>query len=443
MPFRSRMAVAVGRAASAASRLLGRGAGGMIGGEIALKLSPTVLTDLARSRQCVIVSGTNGKSTTTRMVRTALETAGTVASNTNGDNLPSGVLTALMTDPTSSRAALEVDEMHVPALAEALNPAAFVLLNLSRDQLDRVGEIGSVEKRLRQAVEACPNAVVVANCDDPLIASAAWDCPNVVWVAAGASWGQDSVAFPRGGRVIHEDEGWVVKSEAAAVGAGTGSEDKETGRTYRRPTPHWWLEDIDVAPQGECAARATLCGPDSLRVSLGVALPGRVNLGNAAQAVAAAVSLGCDVHEALRAVGTVREVAGRYSVHDVDGRLARIMLAKNPAGWQEAMTMIDPQVTQVVVGVNGQVPDGVDLSWLWDVDFELLASVPDRRVVACGERGADLAVRLEYAGVHCDLVDTPSRALERCDRGKVEMLLNYTSLRDFKRILDEREGKNR
>ncbi|QWW19333.1 DUF1727 domain-containing protein [Schaalia sp. 19OD2882] len=453
MPLRSRLAVAAGRTAAAASRALGRGSGGMIGGEVAMKVSPAVLADLAQGRRCVIVSGTNGKSTTTRMVRTALGAAGQVASNTNGDNLPSGVLTALMAHPHARMASLEVDEMHVPIVAADVRPAVFVLLNLSRDQLDRVGEIGSVEKRLRRAVTENPGSVVVANCDDPLIASAAWDAPGVVWVAAGASWGQDSVAFPRGGQVAQGPDGWFVRhghgasgtEEGGATtdegGAGVGDGDPRPAATHRRPEPHWWLEDVNLTPQGAPGPTATLRGPDGVSVPLALSLPGRVNLGNAAQAVAAAVALGIDPADAARAVGTVSEVAGRYSVHDVEGRKARIMLAKNPAGWQEAMTMLDPAVSQVVVGVNGQVPDGTDLSWLWDVDFELLGGVPGRRIVACGERGADLAVRLEYAGIHCDLVDLPMDALAALEPGKVEMLLNYTSLRDFKKILDQRQAK--
>ena len=180
----------------------------MIGGEVALRISPQFLAELAAPFSSVIVTGTNGKSTTTRMVRAALESAGPVASNINGDNMTSGVITALMQGKNATRAALEVDEMHVPAVAADVHPDVFVYLNLSRDQLDRVGEIGSVEKRLREGASAHPNAVVVANCDDPLIVSAAADNPNVVWVAAGAGWGGDSAAYPRGGRVVRSGDDW-------------------------------------------------------------------------------------------------------------------------------------------------------------------------------------------------------------------------------------------
>ena len=414
LSVRSRLATAAGGAARFASRALGRGSGGMIGGEVALRISPKLLEELAAPFSSVIVTGTNGKSTTTRMVRAALESAGSVASNINGDNMTSGVLTALMQGKKATRAALEVDEMHVPGVAADVDPSVFVYLNLSRDQLDRVGEIGTVERRLRDGASAHPDAVVVANCDDPLIVSAAADNPNVVWVAAGGGWGGDSAAYPRGGRVVRSGENWHL------IPAFDGEELPELSS---RPQPQWWLEDVELAPEGP---RATLRGPDGVSVPLELKLPGRANLGNAAQAAAAAVS-------------SVTEVAGRYSVHNVNGRRARLMLAKNPAGWQEAMTMIDPRVEQVVIGVNGQVPDGQDLSWLWDVDFSAVKQ-PGRRVVACGERGADLAVRLEYAGVHCDLVPLPMDALAACEPGRVEMLLNYTAMRDFKVLLDRKEG---
>ena len=249
-----------------------------------------------------------------------------------------------------------------------------------------------------------------------------------MWVAAGAGWGGDSAAYPRGGRVVRNGEDWHL------IPAFDG---EELPDLVSRPTPHWWLSDVELAPEGP---RALLHGPGDVAVPLDLKLPGRANLGNAAQAVAAAVAMGIDPAAAAAAVSSVTEVAGRYSVHDVNGRKARLMLAKNPAGWQEAMTMVDPRVDQVVIGVNGQVPDGQDLSWLWDVDFSGV-NRPGRRVIACGERGADLAVRLEYEGVHCDLVALPMDALALCEPGRVEVLLNYTAMRDFKIVLDRKEGK--
>ena len=161
-------------------------------------------------------------------------------------------------------------------------------------------------------------------------------------------------------------------------------------------------------------------------------LPGTVNRGNATQAVAAAVTLGADPVAAVAAVSAVDEVAGRYRTVRVGNHTVRVLLAKNPAGWQEALSMVDRDAAGVVIAVNGQVPDGEDLSWLWDVRFEHFDTVA---VVAAGERGTDLAVRLGYAGVEHTLVHDTLNAIASCPPGHVEVLANYTAFLQLNRRL--------
>lgn len=379
----------------------------MIGGLVAMTLDRSILRQLGVGRRTVIITGTNGKSTTTRMTAAALSTLGAVATNAEGANMDAGLVAALAAHRRAGLAALEVDEMHVPHVSDAVEPTALVLLNLSRDQLDRVGEINVIERTLRSGLARHPNAVVVANCDDVLMTSAAYDSPNVVWVAAGGSWANDSVSCPRSGEVIVREEGhWY-----------------STGADFKRPDPQWWFDD------------QTLFGPDGLAVPMRLALPGTVNRGNAAQAVAAAVALGADPAKAVAAVCMVDEVAGRYRTVRVGTHDARILLAKNPAGWQEALSMVDKHADGVVIAVNGQVPDGEDLSWLWDVRFEHFEQT---RVVAAGERGTDLAVRLGYAGVEHTLVHDTVAAIESCPPGRVEVVANYTAFLQLNRRLTRR-----
>lgn len=373
----------------------------MIGGLIALKVDPTLMTQLGRGKRTVLVTGTNGKSTTTRMTAAALATVGHVATQADGANMDAGIVAALSVNVDAELAAIEVDELHTPHVADALDPVAIVLLNLSRDQLDRVGEINMIERRLRAGLAAHPDAVIVANCDDVLVTSAAYDSPNVVWVAAGSGWANDATSCPRTGEPIawDADGNW-----------------RSTGSDFARPTPDWWLDDEN------------LYGPDGLVLPMTLALPGRANRGNAAQAVAAAVALGADPEAAVAAAAGVREIAGRYAAVQVGPHSLRMLLAKNPAGWQEALSMIDPTVDGLVIAVNGQVPDGEDLSWLWDVRFEHFEGV---KVVASGERATDLAVRLTYAGVEHTLEPNPLRAIASCPEGRVEVLANYTAFRDL------------
>ena len=140
---------------------------------------------------------------------------------------------------------------------------------------------------------------------------------------------------------------------------------------------------------------------------------------------------------AVAAVSLVDEVAGRYRTVQVGGHTARVLLAKNPAGWQEALSMIDQDADGLVIAVNGQVPDGEDLSWLWDVRFEAFETM---KVVAAGERAADLSVRLLYAGAQHITIDDPMKAIASCPPGRVEVLANYTAFRDLGVALERAEG---
>jgi UDP-N-acetylmuramyl tripeptide synthase len=401
---RGRIALGAGSAARWASRVTGRGAGAMIGGLVAMALDKSILGQLGAGKRSVVVTGTNGKSTTTRMTAAALATIGPVATNAEGANMDAGLVAALAGARKAELAALEVDEMHVPHVADAVDPAVVVLLNLSRDQLDRVGEINHIERTLRGGLARHPDAVVVANCDDVLMTSAAYDSPHVVWVAAGGGWANDSVSCPRSGEIIvREQSHWY-----------------STGTDFKRPSPQWWYDDSHVY------------GPDGLSLPMTLALPGTVNRGNATQAVAAAVALGAVPAAAVAAVSGVDEVAGRYRTVRIGAHTARVLLAKNPAGWQEALSMVDKQSAGVVIAVNGQVPDGEDLSWLWDVRFE---QFEDTAVVAAGERGTDLAVRLGYAGVDHTLVHDTVKAIASCPPGHVEVIANYTAFLQLNRRL--------
>ena len=387
----------------------------MIGGLVAMTLDKSLLRQLGKGRRSVVVTGTNGKSTTTRMTAAALATLGPVATNAEGANMDAGLVAALAGARRAGLAALEVDEMHVPHVLDAVEAAVTILLNLSRDQLDRVGEINHIERTLRGGLARHPDTVVVANCDDVLMTSAAYDSPHVVWVAAGGGWANDSVSCPRSGEIIVRDGAdWYSTGTGPDVGPGGPP-------TFKRPLPQWWYDDSHVY------------GPDGLSLPMTLALPGTVNRGNATQAVAAAVALGADPAAAVAAVSAVDEVAGRYRTVQLGVHTVRVLLAKNPAGWQEALSMVDKNGAGVVIAVNGQVPDGEDLSWLWDVRFECFEGTT---VVAAGERGTDLAVRLGYAGVDHTLVHDTVKAIASCPPGHVEVIANYTAFLQLNRVLN-------
>ncbi|MDN6465031.1 MAG: MurT ligase domain-containing protein [Corynebacterium casei] len=414
--LRANAAVTAARLATFASRATGRGAGGMIGGLVARALDPNIMAQLAGERPAVLVTGTNGKSTTTRMLAAAMRTKYQVATNDGGDNMDAGIVSALMAGADASHIMLEVDELHVPHVAKSINTQALVLLNLSRDQLDRVGEINKIERALRGAVEDNPDMLVIANCDDVLMTSVAYDAENVIWVSAGAGWFGDSVSCPRtGGHIVRTSDDWYAVKKLA------------DGREFRRPTPIWAVDDNGmVTPTGE--------------KELNLSLPGRANRGNATQAVSAAVeAFEVNLDDAIAAAEQVADVAGRYSTIHRGNHEIRLLLAKNPAGWQEALSMIDRSADGLVIATNGQVADGVDMSWLWDVKFE---DFEDLAVKAAGERGTDLAVRLVYADITHELIPDPVQAIDSCPPGRVEVLANYTAFRDLKKALERQEKES-
>lgn len=390
---RTRLAVRAGVAVSSLSRRLGLGAGGVIGGRVALALDPRALDRLAPGHRTVLVSGTNGKTTTAHMVAAGLATTGEVAHNSGGANMADGVLTALMRRPRARWAVLEVDELHLGRVADAVSPAVVLLLNLTRDQLDRGTEVRAVAHSLAAALERHPETLVVANADDPLVVGAVPPDARVIWVAAGAGWLADAAACPRcAGPLAAQDGAW-------ACGCG-----------LVRPPPTWILDD------------GTARGPGGT-FHLPLRLPGRFNRGNATFALAACTALGIRCEEAVPAIARLDSVAGRYAVVRRGRHAIHLLLAKNPAGWSETLPLLAEAAALLLV-VNAHEADGRDTSWLWDVPFEGLPGVP---TVASGERAADLGLRLSYADREHRTEPDPLAALELLPPGPVYAVANYTA----------------
>jgi UDP-N-acetylmuramyl tripeptide synthase len=404
LPLRARLATTVGGAAGAASRLAGRGDGSVIGGVIGLRLKPDLLSLLARGRQIVLVTGTNGKTTTTRLITAALGAAGQqIASNAFGANMEAGLVAALARAPDATMAVLEVDEKYMPAMLTATSARVVTLLNLSRDQMDRAAEIWLLARRWRVALAAA-DCRVIANADDPLVAWAAGQARKVTWVAAGQRWHDDSWCCPNCGSHLRRDD-----------------DDWHCGECpNRRPPVSWML------------ARDEVIDPSGRSRPLDLILPGRANRSNAVVALAVADVFGISVTQALGAISQVRSVAGRYTHVERHGTDLRLLLAKNPAGWLEALDILDPAPVPVTLAVNAQVPDGRDTSWLWDVDYRRLRGRP---VFVAGERRTDLAVRLEADEVAFRVVDGIDEAVEQARSPSMEVIANYTAFQQIRALL--------
>jgi CobQ-like glutamine amidotransferase family enzyme/UDP-N-acetylmuramyl tripeptide synthase len=428
---RTRLAFARGalRATATLSRRLGLGDGSTIGGRVGLAVDPGLLAAAGKDRIVALVSGTNGKTTTTRLLAAALAKApgagGGVASSSAGANLPAGLASALVLAPKARYGALEVDESYLGQAIEALDPAVVVLLNLSRDQLDRVSEVRKVASRWREALRTT-KAVVVANADDPLVVWAASAALSIRYVAAGGLWRADAYHCPS----------CDARLELASSPKGGWS----CGCGLARPSVVATLDDGALVLSGE-----------NRRVELSLCLPGRFNAANAALAAVAAEVLGVDLDQAVEAMRPVSEVAGRFATFEWAGARIRLLLAKNPAGFAELLALVGQGTGPVVVAVNARDADGHDPSWLWDVPFERLAG---RYVLASGERRLDLAVRLRHALVEHEVADDPLAALAKpAERNAgafdlepgsiIEVIANYTAFQELRRSLRKRPGRAR
>ncbi|WP_433049470.1 MurT ligase domain-containing protein [Dactylosporangium sp. CS-033363] len=406
LPMRAKLATSLSRGAAALSRATGRGDGSVIGGRIGLMVDPNLLAELAAGREIALISGTNGKTTTTRLTAAAMGVLGDVATNSLGANMPTGHTSALAKAGATPYAVLEVDEHYLKQVLDQTRPKVVALLNLSRDQLDRAKEVAMMAALWRDALPG-RGLHIVANADDPMVVWAAnkavAEGTPVTWVAAGQRFHDDSWVCPECGASIERSgEQW-----ACVQG------------NLSRPVPHWTVSGDGVVDNTGTYHQITL------------QLPGRVNRANAATALAVAAHFGAPPAKAVPELAKVASVAGRYATVHRDGRVIRLLLAKNPAGWLESFDMAEDVPT--LLGLNARDPDGLDTSWLYDVDFSPLRG---RRVLITGDRAMDLAVRLEVNEVRFEHVRSFGQALSLVPPGRLEVIANYTAFQDIRAELD-------
>jgi UDP-N-acetylmuramyl tripeptide synthase len=402
-------ATTLGNAAALASRLAGRGSGASIRGQVLTRIAPDAFAQLLQGRRVLAVSGTNGKTTTTHLLAAAVRAglggaAARLVTNADGANLHYGIASALSERPRADIAVLETDERVVSDMIAHARPELLVLLNFSRDQLDRHHEIKALGRSWRLALQAAgaTGPTIVANACDPLVVWAAGTAARVIWVETATTWNADGALCPECGTVLRRAS---VDGRDRWSCAGCGLAQPDAG--YRVDG------DQIVLPSGKVVR------PD-------LQVPGSFNVSNAACALAAAVEFGVPLPDALAGMHTVTAPAGRFATAHFGLTQARLLLAKNPAGWAEALPLAasDP----VILAIDSVAADGKDVSWLWDVDYEQLAG---RRVVCTGPRAQDLAVRLSYAGVEHEVEPDLRRALG--DRPQpVDVIATYTP---FQRLL--------
>ncbi len=427
------------------SRVLHRG-GTAMPGRYALKLCPDLLERLAKQVKTVAITGTNGKTTSARMIEEAFREQGlSYLTNRSGANLIDGITTEFVMNSSllgrvkKDYAVIECDEAAARKVFPRLRPQVVVVTNLFRDQLDRYGEVTHTLENIREALRGAPEAKLCLNADCSLTASLAGDLPNPVrW------FGVEQGAAPSRAKPEISDATHCIRCKTEyeydyiSYGHLGGFRCPKCG--YRRHSADCAVTDIvEQRPDGS----ELVMNVRGEKLLVTVNLPAMYNIYNAAGAVAAVTEMGFPAQAAAEALRSFRCGFGRMERFDLAGG-TRMMLVKNPAGCNQVIEYLQnfKEKFVLVICLNDRAADGRDVSWIWDADFEGLSALAGRltQVIVSGDRAEDMRVRIKYAGVDDAFIrverdyETLVRELEKETR-PVCMMPTYTAMLELRQTV--------
>jgi lipid II isoglutaminyl synthase (glutamine-hydrolysing) len=440
----------VARAVGSLSRRSGRGGGTTLPGRMLVRMQPDAIERLAGQlrRGSIVVSSTNGKTTTAGMIAAILGAdSRTPVHNRAGSNMHWGVATALL-EQQGDEGLFELDEAWLPRVVPQLHPRLLVLGNLFRDQLDRYGELERLADEWAELVASLEGACEFAlNADDPLIADLGRNeelerRPGVTYFGIE----DESQALPE---LQHAHDakhcrrcGAPYVYDRAFVGHLGHYRCPNCGAD--RPAPDVAATKIDL--HGISGSSVEITTPEG-NLSLELPLPGLYNVYNALGAVTAGLRSGVSLERIRFGLESMRAVFGRVETIDVGGKPVSILLIKNPAGANEVLRTLQLEAADggvdLWLALNDRIADGRDVSWIWDADFELLADGV-RRVVCSGTRAPEMALRLKYAGWPPEMIEVVESIEASLDHAVSEApsrlfaLPTYTALLELRTLLTER-----
>ena len=437
--------IVAARAAAGLSRLMGAGGGTTVPGKVISALDPDALDRLARRLPlgCVLVSATNGKTTTAAMAREILSPRVRLARNGSGANLVSGVTSALLAARGAELGLFEVDEAALPLIARRAKPRVVCLGNLFRDQLDRYGELEHLAERWQAMAQELPaDAVLVVNGDDPQVGDLARER------AGSVVFGLDDVRHAVRELQHAADSKWCLRCgrpyEYSAAYVGHLGEYRCPGCGHGRPKLDVVARDIELRGLDGVSFRLVAPGGEQ-RVELSV--PGLYNVYNALAAASLAIALGTPLEDVKSGLERFGAAFGRFERIAVGDRKLLLLLVKNPAGANEAVRTLvaGGAPTLAVLALNDAIADGRDVSWIWDVDWEPLLEGLER-VIVTGDRAAEMALRCKYGGFSEDAIEVVPSLERALDRGleltlpgtDLVLLPTYTAMLELQRIISER-----
>ena len=373
--MRLKIAVLIAKFAALLSNRILRRSGETISGRVLLALYPRAITELSKNKKIICVSGTNGKTSTTKAlvsIISSISKLGTVATSPSGSNLERGVAAALM--QKSDFAVLEVDELHLSRVIEEAKPKVVLLLNLTRDQLHRMHEVKRVADRWAKSASAAPGTLFVGDVDDPFVAVALNSAAQSKKISFGGRKHQDGAVCPSCGKYLK----WVRNNYKCPCGLTNSNPD-------------------EIFEAGSAAFR-------------------NATMANVVGKYLGAKPIAVDEKSLERSVDQIHK-----------GVKANIRLTKNPASWTEALKSVTGD--NAVLIVNAREVDGIDTSWLWDISFSGLSG---KRIVVCGERALDIAYRLHVEGIEAEITSSFKDAISKFESGaSVQVLAAYTAFHEL------------
>ena len=413
-----------------------RGGGSSLPGKVALKLNKNILTKLARGWNVVLVTGTNGKTTTSDMIVKALQAGGfTVLNNAAGANMTPGIVTAFVKehqyfDKRGNRyAVIEVDEAYMRQVTAMLTPVMIVVTNIFRDQLDRYGETTTTYKFIFDGIQNVPSAKLVLNGDESMLGN--MPIPNPCIYYGFEHYGKPEVQantesiFCRDCKTKYEYESIVFNHLGNYSCPKCG---------HRRPKLDYTVTDVMLTPS---SSRALV---NAHEIEVGV--PGLYNVYNAACAYGVADQLGVEGSIIKTSLATQESKFGRFESIVVDGKTMKLLLIKNPAGCNQCIdtVAIDSEEVTLLFLLNDKYADGRDVSWIYDAHFEKLAGMNVSKVIIGGDRAYDMAIRLKVAGLDkvnftiCKHYDEVIHAVKKQEKD-VYAFTTYTAMTRFRGYL--------
>ena len=450
MSIRVFLGVAAGKLSRHIMRLLGKGAS-TLPGKIGLSFCPDLLAHLAKDVRCIVVTGTNGKTTTSRMIeQTLIDSNASYFCNNSGANMMNGITTEFIMNSSlggkakKDFALIECDEAAFKYVSKQVDAECVVATNVFRDQLDRYGEITHTLNNIKIGLQNSVNATVCLNADCSLTASLKDEIDNPI-VMYGVNLPiykehiKESSDAPYCIHCKHEYEyeyitfGHLGKYHCPNCG-------------YSRPDPDIAVTDIYVSDADHSEIGITF---ETGKYHASVNLPGGYNIYNAVAAVTAASVMGFDVKTSIDALSTFECGFGRMEKFMLDDTETRMILIKNPAGCNQVLNFLSNinEKTLFVVCLNDNYADGTDISWIWDVDFESLQRIEDNLtgVLVSGIRADEMAMRFKYAGIPEEKIKVIKDYEKLIDEftsqdAPVYIMPTYTAMMDLRAIVSKRFG---